>query len=200
VLFLCRHAKLTYRAHRGHGSTRDTVCRVLTDPETPEARLGRVVRAARKRMRLSIEKGAEAVGLSKETLGYIERARNNRGGVYETSDATLAQVAAGFRIPAGELDRIGRAEAAALLRAFPPSPEAMPRGLDADTTAALDRMFGALIRDKRPSEAEALRYLWHDIDDEARLLPLAGRARKVAAWIEGHSSRQGQDGFKAVNQ
>jgi len=186
VLILCRRAKVTHGTHRGHAGTRDTVCAVLTDPETPEARLGQLVRAARKRLRLNLREGAKLVGLSTETLGYIERARNNRGGVYQTSDADLARCAAQFRIPAAELEKIGRDGAARLLESLPAAEP--PIVSAADLEAAFDGVLDAILKRAErspipPSEAETVWFLWHDLDADSRRKPPAERVRSIANWL-----------------
>jgi hypothetical protein len=129
-------------------------------------------------MRLNLLEGAETVGLSTETLGYIERARNNRGRVYQTTDNLLVCVAAGFRIPAAELEEIGRDEAARMLESLP----AEPAIADADLLAAADDMFDALAGGR--ADADVIRRLWYrSFDAEARLKPLEVRMREVAAWV-----------------
>lgn len=172
------------------------MCRVYAvEPGTPE---GQLIRAARKRKRLSMAQAAGVLGMSAEKIGYIERGYNKLRVPYVVSDSDFAEIAAKLGIPAEELERVNRAEAAVLLRGFPaPPPEARP--FDTDTAAALDRMFEAILnraalRPIRPAEAENLRNRWHELDGELRLLPLADRARGVARWIEENPAQPQADG------
>jgi transcriptional regulator with XRE-family HTH domain len=165
------------------------------EPVTPE---GRLIRAARTRKRLALPEAAALVGMGGTKFGILERGYDSdasrKEAVYD--DADLAGIAAALDIPPEALDEIGRTEAASLLRGFPSTTA------DADALAAAEAEYGVLFeailrRAERspipPAEADMLRFLLHDVDQDARLAPLAERVRRAVAWLDKQRAAQAQE-------
>jgi hypothetical protein len=166
---------------------------VADEPATPEGRLIRRYRL-RQSPELPIPKLAARLGWSKEKQGAIERGRTTRQPAYPISDDDLARIAVEIAIPAAELERIGRAEAAEILRGTPgavPEPAAAP---DPATLAAVDELFAALIKD-RP-DRNVLEFLWRGQDGDGNPKPLAERVRSVADWAADGQRDADADGSR----
>jgi len=171
------------------------------EPVTPE---GRLIRAARTRKRLTLPEAAELTGMGGTKFGILERGYDSdasrKEAVYD--DADLAGIASALDIPPEALDEIGRTEAASLLRGFPSATA------DADLLAAAEAQYGRLLeavlmRAERspipPAEAETLRFLLRDVDQDARLAPLAERIRRAVAWLDTQRAAQAREkGIRAV--
>ena len=167
------------------------------EPSTPEGRLIRAYREG-KEPAPTIGEVAGRLGWSSDKLGKIERGHTRtRNGKppreHHAGDADLVRVAAVLGIPAEDLDRAGRTEAADLLRARSDAGPEHGDGADDELTSLLVRLVEAFLRDR--ADQNILRYFWdgqHDADGQQR--PREDCVRMMIGWIVRERERPAQPG------
>ncbi len=173
----------------------------------PTTHEGDLLRERRELLGLTVEQACEGTPLGRNKWGDVERGRTRaRKGLppaeWHAPAPVVAIMAARLGVPPADLAQAERDDAARILEreAAHPSPaRAVPTAgaLGPDILVlVLDKLFAALIRDRR--DREVLEFLWRDIDGEGNLRPLAGRMQSVIDWIDDRGVRQAEADREAV--